>query len=219
MEKTDVFEFYEILALILPGAVMLYGISKLFPELMLFSLGKDFSVGEFGVFVIIAYATGHIVQVFGGMVEYIWRLVRGDPTQWLQEEKKAVLLGHQTNILEEKISKYLGIPREEFHIKDLTRKEWLNMKKQLQIAVEIGGHTAHLDKFLAIYTMCRGLIAALVLLGISSFFILKPSLWYISYILFILAAILLYRMARFERYSIRELFIQFLQLPIHTKER
>src|SRR6267378_2576367 len=108
MDKSQLFELYEILALILPGAVILYGIGKLFPQLMFFS-NTTFSFGDFGIFVLIAYVTGHIVQVFGGIVENVWRSLRGDPLHWLMEGKKQVIFTYQVTELEDKIAKRLGI--------------------------------------------------------------------------------------------------------------
>lgn len=215
MDKSQLFELYEILALILPGSVLLFGLSKLIPDLMLFSIDKDFSAGEFGIFILIAYAVGHIVQVLGGVVEFFWRQIRGDPMDWIKTGKKQLIFSFQTKDLEGKISKKLGIPADKFHLEELSRKEWLNMLKQMQIAVESAGRTARLDKFEAIYMMCRGLIAALLLLAITSALTINLTYWYIPYILLALSFILLYRMSRFERHSTRELFIQFLQLSEH----
>ncbi|MBI5122544.1 hypothetical protein HZA75_01670 [Candidatus Roizmanbacteria bacterium] len=218
MDKSQLFEFYEILSLILPGSVMLYGLGKLFPQFMLFSTGSNFSAGEFGIFVIIAYAVGHIVQVFGGFVEFVWKHLRGDPMDWIQNgSKKPLIFDHQVEKLEAKIAKQLGMSSEEFKLKNLSRKEWSNMIKQMRIAVEIYGHTERLDKFQAIYMMCRGLIAALFLLSLFSFFRTSPESWYLPYLLFGLAGILFYRMARFELNSVRELFIQFLQMQTSDK--
>ncbi len=214
----DKFELYELLALILPGAVLLYGISLLFPELILFKFNEEFSVGSFGVFVLIAYATGHIVQVLGGGIELIWRMVRGEPTEWI-EGKKQLILGNQTKELESKIVKKLGITSENFHLTNINRQEWLNIIKQMHIAVEVAGRTGRLDKFQAVYMMCRGLIASLLILAISSCFAVSLTFWYIPYILLTFAVILSYRMSRFERASVRELFIQFLQLPTNKDEK
>lgn len=217
MDKSDLFEFYEILALVLPGAVMIYGLSKLYPATTLFSF-NNFSIGEFGVFALISYAMGHIVQVFGGLIEFVWRKLRGDPTEWLKAGKKQLIFEYQIDGLEEKIAKRLGVDRHDFHINNLTRREWLNMVKQMQIAVEINGNTARLNKFQAIYMMCRGLIATLFILTFASAFTISLNHIYIPFILLFFALILFYRMARFERHSTRELFIQFLQLPSNPKD-
>ncbi|HSA84152.1 MAG TPA: hypothetical protein VLF20_04680 [Patescibacteria group bacterium] len=218
MDKSQLFEFYEILALILPGSVLLFGLSKLFPSMMLFSIDKDFSAGEFGIFIIIAYAVGHIVQVLGGGIEFIWRKFRGNPTEWIDIGKKQLIFDNQTKDLEQRLAKRLNIPLEEFHLHELTRRQWLNAIKQMQISVELAGKTGRLEKFQAIYMMCRGLIATLVILACSSAFVITHHSWYIPYLLLSFAAILLYRMGKFERASVRELVIQFLQLPIKNKE-
>jgi hypothetical protein len=215
----DKFELYELLALILPGAVLLFGLSKLFPELMLFSFDKDFSAGAFGVFALLAYAMGHVVQVLGGGIEVIWRRLRGTPSEWMDNEKKQLIFGNQKAELETKIAKRLGIAHENFTLTNLTRKEWLNIIKQMRITVEIAGRTGRLDKFQAVYMMCRGLIASLIILAFVSTLSVTLTYWYIPYVLLSFAIILFYRMSRFERASVRELFIQFLQLPEIKKEK
>ena len=159
------------------------------------------------------------MQVFGGSVEFVWRKLRGDPLEWFQKGKKPLLFDGQLTNFEQKVSKLLELPHDNFHLNTLSRKEWLNMIKQMQIAIEVAGRTGRLDKFQAIYMMCRGLIATLLILSFASALTLPLNHWYISSLLLFFALILFYRMIRFERNSVRELFIQFLQLPETPKDK
>lgn len=213
MNKSDLFELYEILALVTPGAVVIFGMSKLFPELTLFSLHGDFSAGELGIFLLLSYVAGHIVQVFGGGIEILWRYMRGEPTEWIRTGKKQLFSNYQIKKLEEEIPERLGIPRDHFQIKNLNRKQWLDMHKQMYVAVVASGNGKRLEKFHAIYTMCRGLVAALFILAILSLLRFSPLYWYLPSLLLGFAGLLFYRMAQFERHAVHELFMQFLQLP------
>ncbi len=219
MNKSELFELYEILGLILPGAVFVYGMSQLFPGFISFSFTNNLSAGALGVFVILSYAVGHMVQVGGEYVEIFWRKMRGDPTEWIREGKKQLFTDYQIKKLEQEIPDRLGIDRNQFHLGELNRKQWLNIHKQMYIAVVAAGNGKRLEKFHAIYTMCRGLVAALLLLAIFSLFRFSPETWYVPSLLLVFAGLLFYRMAKFERHAVHELFLQFLQLPKEGTEK
>jgi hypothetical protein len=53
--------FYEQLGIVIPGSVLMFGLTLYYPALQLIT-GKDgLSVGDLGLFVLIAYAAGHLV--------------------------------------------------------------------------------------------------------------------------------------------------------------
>jgi len=62
MKSLDQYEFTGILV---PGVIALYGLARMFPETVGLVGEKDFSVGELGLFVVLAYAAGHLVQAIG----------------------------------------------------------------------------------------------------------------------------------------------------------
>jgi hypothetical protein len=76
--------FYEQVGLVIPGSVLLFGLLLYFPALNAF-LGKDgVSVGQFGIFVLLAYAAGHLIAAGGNLLEMIlWRPFGGMPTNWI----------------------------------------------------------------------------------------------------------------------------------------
>ena len=66
------FDFYEYAGFIIPGAVLVMAVVWLFPESRAL-VGKDgVTLGEFGLFVIIAYAAGQLVQAVGNGLEWAW---------------------------------------------------------------------------------------------------------------------------------------------------
>jgi ABC-type Fe3+ transport system permease subunit len=70
---TRTFDFYEYAGVIVPGAVLMLGLCFLFPDAR-DMLGKDgLTFGEFGVFVIVAYAVGQLVQGIGNFIDFVVR--------------------------------------------------------------------------------------------------------------------------------------------------
>ncbi|HTD17439.1 MAG TPA: hypothetical protein VK673_19800 [Chthoniobacterales bacterium] len=59
MDKTEVYEFAAVIA---PGAVTIFGLSRIYPEIGLLINEDKISFGEFGLLLILAYVTGHLVQ-------------------------------------------------------------------------------------------------------------------------------------------------------------
>lgn len=207
------FDLYEFTSLILPGSIVLYGLGLLYPELKLIT-EKEFSVGDLGLFVILAYAVGHIIQGFGNIIEWIWWKISGKPTDWIRTGKGDLLSSHQVAQLEKDIPKKLGLQNvTSFKIsKHLSDKDWFGITRQIYAAVAGAGRSNRIDIFNSNYGLCRGMTAGMLLLAIMSVIKLGLDQWVISLLLLALAIILFFRMKRFGKHYARELFVQFIQL-------
>jgi hypothetical protein len=84
--------FYDQVGILFPGSVLLIGLLVLFPEFKAeFSTG-GVSVGDLGLFLIVAYVLGHLVAAGGELLEKItWALDGGMPGSWLAREKPPFL--------------------------------------------------------------------------------------------------------------------------------
>ncbi len=69
MNKTEAYEFAGIIA---PGAVTIFGLSRIYPEIGLLVKDDKISFGEFGLLLILAYVAGHLIQALGNLIEKIW---------------------------------------------------------------------------------------------------------------------------------------------------
>ena len=58
--------------IIIPGAVLIMALVWLFPESRALFSKEGVTLGELGLFVIIAYAAGQLVQAIGNYLEWIW---------------------------------------------------------------------------------------------------------------------------------------------------
>jgi hypothetical protein len=66
------FDFYEYAGIIVPGAVLVMALVWLFPESRALFSKEGVTLGELGLFVIIAYAAGQLVQAIGNYLEWAW---------------------------------------------------------------------------------------------------------------------------------------------------
>jgi hypothetical protein len=75
------FDFYEYAGIIIPGTVLVMGLVWLFPDGRALFSKEGVTLGELGLFVIIAYAAGQLVQAIGNGLEWVlWKLCGGMPS-------------------------------------------------------------------------------------------------------------------------------------------
>jgi hypothetical protein len=215
MKSFDQFEFTGILV---PGVIALYGLARMFPNTVGFVGDKGISVGDLGLFVVLAYAAGHLVQAIGNLIEVIfWRIRGGMPTDWVRNKDRTYLSTEQTPALEERVSLlYPNAPIKT--IADRSEKDWGGLTKQIYAIVQAAGRTRRVDIFNGNYGMFRGIAAALIVCMAGAAFSEYSTPGYL--ILFgALAVLALFRMNRFAIHYARELFIQFVSLDTSTFQK
>src|SRR6478609_1704513 len=90
------FDFYEYAGVIVPGAVLVLGMLWLFPEGRAHFSKEGVTFGELGLFVIIAYASGQLVQGVGNWMEWLWW------KSWGGNPSRRVLAGHLISVSQHK---------------------------------------------------------------------------------------------------------------------
>ncbi len=212
------FDFYEFSAILAPGAVLLFGISLLYPNLGVILQGKDFTVGQLGLFVILSYVMGHLLQAIGNFLENIWwKIWKGMPTDWVRTSRHRLLTESQIVLLQQQLPNKLGLD-ESIEIPALNEKTWFNLTRQIYAAVAAANRNQRIDIFNANYGLLRGIASALIIILILFTLEHKLSNWRLSILVCFGVVIALMRMHRFGKYYARELFVQFLQLPLLTAE-
>ncbi len=204
------FDFYEFAGVLCPGAVVVFGLAKIYPTLApLISKQEGASLGDLGFFVILSYVAGHLVQAFGNIIEKLWWLCWGGlPSNWLRSKRERLLTDDQKAHLKVKFEKLSGT-----HIKpigDLTRRAWFNITRQMYAIVSHAGRAVRIDIFNGNYGMFRGIAAAMVVLIVAS--TVETGWHHPQRYAFLGSALLLalLRMHRFGVHYARELFVQFL---------
>ena len=211
------FDFYEFTGILLPGAIVLTGLVLLFPGWGLPTLIKDISVGGLGLFVVLAYAAGHVVQAVGNLVEAVWwKAWGGLPSDWLRTKPSRLLAAQQISALEKRIRERQGL--DGFDITSAAATDWYAITRQIYADVASAGRSARIDTFNGNYGLNRG-IAAGLLVVLALLPVPAPADWRVAICILIAEGLALYRMHRFARHYARELFIQFLQLPEREKQK
>lgn len=195
-------DLYDILGIIAPGTVFLLGIAITFDASTLSKILIPKNFGYLGVYLILAYVAGHLIQTIGNLVEYLyWVWWNGKPTNW------PVSRSDSNNSPEDIIEIISNITNQKLPDDSKEReKTWKKMIAQTRSKIYKEGNPERLKKFNALYGMFRGLTAsALVLLP----FVWKGSqmnCYLAYYTLSLIIVFSLYRMHRFSQHYKKELF-------------
>jgi hypothetical protein len=205
------FDFYEFTGILVPGATVLTGAVVLFPGWGLPALIKDTSIGGLGVFIVLAYVLGHLVQAVGNGIESIWwKIWGGMPTDWLRTKPDCLLAPSQLTVLEKAVKERLGL--DGLQISHSTAGQWYAVTRQVYAEVAGAGRAARIDVFNGNYGLNRGIGAGLLVVLVIAL-INWPVDWTFAGGVTAALALAIYRMHRFARHYAREVFVQFLQLP------
>jgi len=203
------FEYYEFIAVLIPGVILLYGLSLVFKEVTLV-FGQNISLGGFGLFFIISFAVGHLLQAFGNIFESVyWRFNSGMPTDWIRSGKGSLFDEATREELGKRIQQHFKL--KDFNFDEVSCGEWNSIVRQIYIQVEKQEQNRRVDIFNSYYGLFRGMSVSFFILSIC-ILIKSVHLW--PWVIFCLAllAVSMFRMHRFSRYYAKELFLQFIQL-------
>jgi hypothetical protein len=199
------FDFYEYAGFIIPGAVLVMAIVWLFPDSRALFSKEGVTLGELGLFVIIAYAAGQLVQAIGNYLELLWwkpwggiptgrvlsgKLLTAEQHQRLLDALRPALVGHDPSNIPE--AQHRAIVREVY------------------AEVFTAGKAARIDTFSGSYGLMRGLAATFVVTFVLAIVAGKGATILGTLVLLFLLA--LHRMHRYSQHYATELFVQFLAL-------
>ena len=78
--------FYEQAGIVVPGAVLLFGLFLIQPDLHDILAKDGITIGALGIFILLAYATGHLVAALGNVLEKVlWWPFGGMPSNWVTD--------------------------------------------------------------------------------------------------------------------------------------
>ena len=198
------FDFYEYAGFIIPGAVLTLGLLLFFPEGRALFTKDGVTFGELGLFVIVAYAAGQLVQGIGNFIEWLWWMpFGGRPSERTLSGK--FLSAEQYKRLTEALKKDPKI------IRDLATRgkgEYGAIVNEVYATVAGAGKAARVDIFNGNYGLLRGLAAAFLILVMVALVLTKGV--YLIGALVILLLLALQRMHRYSGYYAKELFTQYL---------
>jgi hypothetical protein len=206
--------FYEQVGIVIPGSVFLFGLMFYIPALRDVLTKDGISIGGVGIFVIISYAVGHLVAAVGNFIESLyWRFKGGMPSNWIVGPSPQLLSSSQIAKIQVVTAARLGISVAPFV--ELAESAWFPIFRQIYSDVEQHGKPGRGDTFNGIYGLNRGLCAATLALAVAVL-ILAPAQWLVSVGLVAVSAVYLFRMHRFGVHYAREIYNQFLLLPVEA---
>jgi hypothetical protein len=202
--------FYEQVGIVVPGSVLLFGLLLLQPDLRALFAKDGVTVGGLGIFVLIAYAAGHLVAALGNLLEAVlWAPFGGMPSNWVVRVDSRLLTPQQVMLLEKLVRARLRL--EIPTLVGMPRSAWNRMFQQLYRDVLIHGE-GRVETFNGNYGLNRGLAASTLMLA-TLVPVFVSGKYYVSVILLCVAAVYLYRSYRFGVHFAREVFTRFLLLP------
>jgi hypothetical protein len=202
MERLSPYDFTGILV---PGATVVFAILLCIDQVKLASALESVSVGGLGLFGVLAYVVGHVVQAFGNLVEWAWWFRRGLPTSWLRHGKPALWNAHQHERIIAALI-HFGIVPDRDSLQSLTKSAWRGTTAEVYARVAAAGRAGRVDVFNGNFGLHRGVAAGLLLATGVALHAKSELVW-----LFLPAAgLAAARMERFARHYARELYIQFL---------
>jgi hypothetical protein len=205
----DKLTFYEQVGIVIPGAVLLAGLLFLFPTLNAFVPKEGVTLGQFGIFLLLSYAAGHLVAAIGNVLEWLaWKPFGGMPSQWVVlEGYNRILTAEQLQLLSAKLRSRLNVTVEK--ISGYEVKKWFPISRQIHADVAKNGKAQRIDTFSGNYGLNRGLCSStLVLAAVTA----SQRHWWLALGLFAVSLVYGSRAYRFGVYYGRELYVQFLVL-------
>lgn len=204
--------FYEQAGVVLPGAAILLGVIVLEPAVQPIFLGSGLTIGGLGLFVIIAYALGHLAAAVGNLLDgAIWLVAGGMPSQWPRDPERPLIGIEQRGVLLRKIEARIGTKLDPTTV--IAKADWRSLFHVIYRDVLASGTAARVEVFNGSYGLNRGLAAAsITLIPLVLHKAPDNAHWWVGALL-ISAAVYSYRMFRFGVHFAREVFIRFLLLP------
>ncbi|MCH8490762.1 MAG: hypothetical protein LAT81_12645 [Oceanicaulis sp.] len=201
------FDPYEFIAVIIPGALPTFAMSLLVPEIATVLSSNGLELGEFGVFLIIAFVVGHVVQSLGNLIEAAEGRL-GVGKRDLPFLKNPPVSADQWARFERCFSMMIG--NENFSI---SRDSYSSVINQVYSRLHAEQRTQRIDAFNRTYGLCRGMVAGsiatvvlIILLGGAE------THHYAAVVLLFLTIPLYIRMRRFSRLYLSEVVNQCLAL-------
>lgn len=204
------FDFYQIVGVIAPGILLQVGLGLLFPEISAVISLQSLTFGDLGIWLILAYIGGNLVQSVGNLLEKLWwKMWGGWPTDWVRSEKRVLISPNQSNLLRKLLAQMLHV-EPPTRLSGFTQMEWASIVRQVHAEIVTQSSSERVFIFNSSYGLNRGVMTVLLLLSGAS--VLRGAPLCVALSLIATAGLALLRMHRFGVLYARELFTQYLAL-------
>lgn len=202
------FDPYEFVAVAIPGALPTLTISLLVPEVAAVVMANGVDLGAFGIFLIVSFVVGHVVQLIGTVIEQIEGFMTLGSIDLAVRDERRPTHSEQWGRFIVRINA-AGISGET----GITNKTWPGIRREVYARLAAGGRTERIDIFNRTYGLCRGMVAGAIISAGVTTFLGGDNKWQLSTMIIVCLALPLYvRMRRFSKYYLNEVVSQFLSL-------
>jgi hypothetical protein len=191
---------YEIVAIAVPGAVLLFGAwwLKAIPQLSVDP--KDISVGAFGLFTIAAFCAGHLIQTIADLIGEVWHKVLRVKRSTYGILTK--LPPHLSDKIQPQLQSILGYDM----VGDVKDFDPSAVVFDIIAVVRNAGRSGMLETFLDINHLLRGLAVAFAFLAVWA---IATKEYPAAAALSLLCTLVMVRAYTFDRHYAWELWRQF----------
>lgn len=205
----DKLDAYEIIGVVAPGSIVVFAGLFFFPEMRHFLVADGLTAGGLGLFVILSFVAGHLLQALGNVLEWcLWLPFGGMPSHWVAHSDSKLLSINQMERLQTKIGSGMNESRK---LSELTASERYALAREIYAKVAAANRATRIDSFNRTYGLLRGVAAGLLAAFIGTLIYREASVETVV-MLAVVTAIAIYRMYRFGVHYARELYVQFLAL-------
>jgi len=204
------FNAYEYIGVIAPGAVVVFAVTLVSPELKQFLVDGGTTLGGLGLFLILSFIAGHLLQGLGNWFENIfWKCFGGMPSNWVKRGNQKILANEQRKLLTQKVSE---LHPEIDNLEQVDDKEWYSLTREIYAIVKAADRAARIDAFNRNYGLLRGVAVSFLVTTAGALFVINLCKWKIYVALAVCTVLAVYRMHRFAVIYARELFVQFIRI-------
>ena len=130
----------------------------------------------------------------------------GMPSSWPARVKTLLLSDDQLNRLDERLQADFSIDRTEL-------ADGRAMIREIMVRIKRQGDVERIERFNRNYGLMRGVAAGLLVAGLLVL-VLESESWPIAVMLGVAAGVATYRMVRFGIHYGREMYVEYLSLPV-----
>lgn len=209
MEGTKSFDAYEVVGVVAPGVVVTLLLALENPSLRSL-LGKDgLSVGDFGLFLVLAFVLGHLLQALGNVLEVVVWPISGLPTNRARFAKTKLVTPAQRDALQSQVAAMEGDAKA---LETYDREAWRAVTTRAYGAVRAAGRTIRIDNANRTYALGRGLTAAFGVCLVW-YVVMHCQDWQTIAALSVMLAASVWRMRRAGVHYARALVLEFIDTP------
>lgn len=205
------FDLYDILGFLAPGTVTILGLLYYFPGRFAPLAAEKVSVGELGVFVLLAYIAGNVIAGVGSVLTGL-KFFGPFPTDQVKANDGKIISEAEYTELEVTL-RAKKLLKAGDTIKDLSGREWYAATRRIHSYLDARGLAQRVEMFNAKFALNQNLVVAFLLIVAISLYKVGLSDWKVPVAIIVCAIWSYVRAVEFGRVYAKTLVRTFLTAP------